>query len=95
MLNPFISFISLNFVQPKNIFDISVTLEVLKLVKSKYSNVTDMRWMFTKCYKLKEIKGINKFITNKVTDMNTMFQKCYELEYLDLTNFDTSNVTDM
>ena len=27
--------------------------------------------------------------------MNSMFQACYELEYLDLTNFDTSNVTDM
>ena len=24
-----------------------------------------------------------------------MFQSCYELEYIDLSNFDTSNVTDM
>ena len=27
--------------------------------------------------------------------MISMFQECYELEYLDLTNFNTSNVTDM
>ena len=27
--------------------------------------------------------------------MNTMFQLCKELEYLDLSNFDTSKVTDM
>ena len=27
--------------------------------------------------------------------MNSMFQACHELEYLDFTNFDTSNVTDM
>ena len=27
--------------------------------------------------------------------MNTMFQLCKELEYLDLTNFNTSNVTNM
>ena len=27
--------------------------------------------------------------------MNTMFGKCYELEYLDLTNFNTFNVTNM
>ena len=27
--------------------------------------------------------------------MSGMFQECYELEYLDLSNFDTSNVTDM
>ena len=31
------------------------------------SNVIDMGWMFTKCHELKEIKGINKFNTNKVT----------------------------
>ena len=59
------------------------------------SNITDMSFMFNKCHKLKEIKGINKFITNKVTNMIAMFQACYELEYLNLTNFDTSNVTDM
>ena len=27
--------------------------------------------------------------------MSTMFQKCNVLEYLDLSNFNTSNVTDM
>ena len=27
--------------------------------------------------------------------MKAMFQDCNELEYLDLSNFDTSNVTDM
>ena len=27
--------------------------------------------------------------------MRTMFQACYELEYLDLSKFNTSNVTDM
>ena len=51
--------------------------------------------MFYECHKLKEIKGINKFITNKVTDMCAMFGECSELEYLDLSNFDTSNVTNM
>ena len=27
--------------------------------------------------------------------MNTMFQNCYELEHLDISNFNTSNVTNM
>ena len=27
--------------------------------------------------------------------MRTMFQNCYKLEYLDLSNFNTSNVNDM
>jgi len=54
-----------------------------------------MRGMFNKCYKLKEIKGLNTFITNKVSDMSYMFGYCFELEYLDLSNFDTSNVINM
>ena len=54
-----------------------------------------MNHKFNECYKLKEIKGINKLNTDKVTDMNTMFQECKELEYLDLSNFNTSNVTKM
>ena len=54
-----------------------------------------MKCMFNACYKLKEIKGINKFNTNQVTNMKAMFQLCNELEYLDLSNFNTSNVIDM
>ena len=44
---------------------------------------------------MKEIKGINKFITNKVTSMRGMFQLCVEIQVLDLSNFNTANVTDM
>ena len=51
--------------------------------------------MLNECHKLKEIKGINKFITNKVTNMREMFQLCGELESLDLSNFNTENITDM
>ena len=50
--------------------------------------------MFNGCKELKEIKGINKFNTNKVSNMSAMFQGCNNLINLDL-NFDTSNVTDM
>ena len=59
------------------------------------SNVIDMSYMFSVCKKLKEIKGINHFNTSKVQNMNHIFQYCYELEYIDLSNFDTSNVIDM
>ena len=78
-----------------HLFDECKFLTILDLSNFDTSNVTDMGWMFNRCHKLKEIKGINKFITNKVTNMNAMFQECNELEYLDLSNFDTSNVTDM
>ena len=50
--------------------------------------------MLLKCFKLKLIIGINKFITLNVTKMNSMFQECNELEYLDLSNFNTKNITD-
>ena len=77
------------------LFDECSNIISLDFTNFDTSNVTDMSFMFNKCHKLKEIKGINKFITNKVTNMAAMFQECNELEYLDLTNFDTSNVTDM
>ena len=51
--------------------------------------------LFSGCSKLKEIKGINKFSTSKVNDMNSMFYYCEGLEYLDLSNFDTSQVIHM
>ena len=70
-------------------------LEYLDLSTFDTSNVTNMKCMFRKCIKLKEIKGINKFITNKVIDMEGMFNFCNELNYLDLSNFNTSNVTNM
>ena len=54
-----------------------------------------MEAMFSTCYKLKEIKGLNNFNTNEVTNMWGIFSLCYQLEYLDLSNFDTSNVKDM
>ena len=59
------------------------------------SNVTNMRNLFSKCSKLKEITGLNKFVTNKVNNMYMMFKECSELKTLDLSNFDTKNVTDM
>ena len=70
-------------------------LEYLDLTNFNTFNVTDMGWMFTRCYKLKKIKGINNFNTSNVTKMKWMFQGCKELEYLDLSNFNTSNVDDM
>ena len=44
---------------------------------------------------LKEIKGVNKFNTTNVKNMRGMFQGCKALQYLDLSNFNTTNVSDM
>jgi surface protein len=70
-------------------------LKSLDLFKFNTENVTDMKNMFYRCIKLKEIKGINNFITYKVISMNSMFQECKELEQLDLSNFNISNVNNM
>jgi len=70
-------------------------LEYLDLSNFDTSKVKNMGVMFYNCYKLKEIKGINKFNTNQVTNMNSMFEGYNELEYLDLSNFDTSKVQNM
>ena len=77
------------------LFNECFELEYLDLSNFDTANVSNMSFMFNHCHKLKVIKGINKFITDKVTAMNTMFQQCNELEYLDIYNFNTSNVSDM
>ena len=45
--------------------------------------------------KLKELKGIENFNTSNVENMIRTFEKLYEMESMDLSNFDTSKVTDM
>ena len=76
-------------------FEKCSNLIYLDLSNFDSSKVTNMKWMFLDCSCLKEIKGINKLITNKVIDMSGMFLSCNELEYLDLSNFNTSNVNNM
>ena len=79
----------------KQMFQECNELIFLDLSNFDTSKVTEMMWMFTFCYKLKEIKGINKFNTSNVTNMKAMFNECNELISLDLSNFDTSKVIDM
>ena len=58
------------------------------------SNVTNMKYMFSHCNKLKTI-DLSNFDTSKVTDMSYMFYSCPYLTPLDVSGFDTSNVTNM
>ena len=39
-----------------------------------------------------EIKGINKFTTSKANNMGSILYYCEGSEYLDLSNFETSEV---
>ena len=76
-------------------FEKSNKLISLDLTNFDTSNVTDMENMFNCCNELKEIKGLNKFNTSKVITIQGMFQGCWKLMYLDFSNFDTSNVSNM
>ena len=84
-----------NIVFMNKMFNECTSLEYLDLSNFYTSNVINMEDMFNGCYKLKEINGLNKFITGRVLYMNKMFQDCNALIYLDLSNFNTSNVINM
>ena len=58
------------------------------------SKVTNMKYIFSNCNKLKTI-DLSNFGTSKVTDMSYMFNYCEELSPLNLSNFDTSKVMNM
>jgi len=81
-----------NVIDMEGMFQFCNELEYLDLSNFETSNVQNMAFMFNHCEKLKELKGLNKFITNNVTTTEGMFQSCFSMEYLDLSNFDTSNV---
>ena len=60
----------------------------------KTDNFTTFANMFQGCRQLQRINNMDKWITDNVTDMVSMFYECSSLTSLDLSNFDTSNVTD-
>ena len=72
----------------KELFEYCSNISFIDLTNFNTSNVSDMSYMFSNCYKLKEIKGINKFNTNNATKINDMFYDCNELN-------DNCDTTDM
>lgn len=58
------------------------------------SSVTDMQFMFYKCYNLTSI-DVSGFDTSNVTDMHDMFYDCESLTSVDVSGFDTSKVINM
>ena len=76
----------------EGLFQNCITLEYIDLSNFDTSNVTNMAFMFNHCNRLKEIKGLDRFITSKATTMEGMFQSCFKLEFIDVSSFDTSNV---
>ena len=50
-----------------------------------------MSYMFHKCLKLKEIKGIYNFRIAEMTDLTEMFDECNDLEFIDISKFNSFN----
>ena len=70
-------------------------LKYIDLNSLDTSEVINLNQMLCACNKLKEIKGINKFIIKNITNISQMFQECKLLEKLDLSNFDTFNISSL
>ena len=66
-------------------------IEYLDLSNFNTSKVYNMEKIFFRCNKLKETKGLNNFNTKYAITMEIMLSRCESIEYLDLSNFDTSN----
>ena len=68
-------------------------LNSLDLSKFDTSQVTTFKAMFAGCAKLVSIAGLNNWNTKSATDMSSMFTYDDNLNSLDLSKFDTSQVT--
>ena len=87
--------ITSNLTNMEGMFQDCSEIESLDLSNLDTSNVTNMAYLFNNCHNLKEIKGLNNFITTGVTDFQSMFKSCFQLEYIDLSSFDSSNAVNM
>ena len=56
---------------------------------------TSTAYWFNNCKKLTSIHNLQYLNTSNVTNMRSMFNVCISLTSLDISSFDTSNVTDM
>ncbi|WP_156641856.1 BspA family leucine-rich repeat surface protein, partial [Lactobacillus acetotolerans] len=76
-------------------FNDDSALTSLDLSSFDTSQVTDMGDMFYGDYNLINLTGLESFNTSQVTNMSNMFDGDSGLTSLDLSSFDTSQVTDM
>ena len=84
-----------NVTNMNHLFNFCENLINLDLSSFDTSKVKDMNSMFSVNRNLENINFGNKFDTSNVTNMGSMFNTCSSLTSLDLSNFNTSQVTDM
>ena len=85
--------ISNNLLDISYLFAKCINLKEIKgIIKLDSELIQNMEHLFSFCENLRVINGLNKLITYNVYYMNNMFDNCKSLEFLDLSDFDTSNV---
>ena len=85
--------ISNNLLDISYLFSNCINLKEIKgIIKLDSVVIQNMEHLFSFCENLRVINGLNKLITYNVYYMNNMFDNCKSLEFLDLSDFDTSNV---
>lgn len=78
-----------------SMFSENSALETLDLERWRSGKVINMNNMFYKCFKLNNLKFGDGFIVDKVNYMSGVFMQCNSLTSLDLSSWNTSNVTAM
>ena len=68
-------------------------LQSINVTGWNVENVESMKSIFNQCKNLSTINGLRSWKTPKLTNMSYMFNHCENLTSIDLTNFDTTNVT--
>ena len=75
--------------------DSDITTVVFDVSFANCTSITSTAFWFSDFNNLTTITGIEKLKTDNVTDMNSMFECCSSLTSLDLSHFNTTNVTTM
>ena len=75
------------------IFNYASNLEIIDVTGWDTSNVTNFSYLFAYCRNLYNIEGITTWDTGSALDMSNMFNDCRKIKSLDLSNFNTENVS--
>ena len=78
-----------------NMFELCWGLTIIDLSSFSFENVITMKYMFSDCSDLIEIKFNNNTLTKNLEMMDNMFEGCESLKYLDTKIFKVNKVKNL
>lgn len=85
-----------NFIPSKYLFEDNQNITSVKFSDNlDITNLVNTSNMFSSCSKLISVDFGQCFTTNNIIKIDGMFQNCYKLQYVNLSKFNTEQVTDM